>query len=612
MKDKMNILILEDLASDAELAKREIGKTYSDFNSKVVDNEKEFREALKSFTPDLIISDYSMPDFDGLRALEITRENTQFMPFIILTGSMNEDTAVKCMKAGADDYVLKERIKRLGSAMTNAIKNKSIEGKHYNTLQNLKESEEKYRSLIEGSNDGIFLYYNNQFVLVNKKLEELFGYSIEEMSKPEFNILDLVAHKDHELIKQRDLQWKKGVFNNTKYQFTGISKTGKEIELEASVSYIGYKRGTAVQYILRDISDRIKAEKELRAAMEKAKESDQLKSAFLLNISHEIRTPMNGILGFVDLIVKPDVSEEDKMNYTKIIKQSSNRLLNTISDLIDLAHIETKQVKVSNSDVNLSEIMEYNYFIFEPIAKENDNQLILKNRDEQEIFAYLDKEKLNRILGNLLSNATKFTDQGRVEFGYNMKDDEIEFYVKDNGIGIPKDKHEAIFQSFVQADLSLTRAYEGTGLGLTITKAYVDLLGGKLRLDSEQGKGSEFLITIPIDQESKKSEVKVHKNKPLKEASILIVEDDRMSAEYLSELLKDQCQEVLLAKNGLIALEMVRDHPEIDQGTDPRNSRGTRRTRKETRDDRGDAGAGGGLPELLRGDPVPVPQPGVR
>jgi PAS domain S-box-containing protein len=566
MEKKLNVLIVEDLISDAELAEREIRKTLTDIDVKLVDTEDEFRNALTEFKPDLIVSDYQMPVFDGLTALRITRETTKFIPFIILTGSVNEDTAVLCMKTGADDYVLKEHIKRLGSAINHAIKTKEIEKTHFATLQNLKESEEKYRSLIEDSNDGIFLLYDGKFEIVNKKLEEMFGYTQDEINQ-DSDFLNLVTPKSRNFLQDRIFKSAQGKAVNSKYEFTGLTKSGNKIELEASVSYIPYKNSKATQSIIRDITDRKKTEKELIEAKEKAEESDRLKSAFLMNISHEIRTPMNGILGFMDLLLKPGLSVEDKFTYSNIIKQSSNRLLNTITDLIDLAHIETNQVEVTLSELDISEVLLYNIFHFKSLADDNNNKLVIKNKTDERVFVLLDKNKLNRILSNLISNAVKFTQNGTIEVGYHLQDHQIEFYISDTGIGIPEEKHQEIFESFVQADLSLSRAYEGTGLGLTITKAYVEMLGGKIRVESEEGKGSVFYVNLPFEkriQQVTNNQQEQKRETELKNAKVLIVEDDKMSAEYLSELIREKSGKLLFAENGEKALQICKQHIDVD------------------------------------------------
>jgi len=470
------------------------------------------------------------------------------------------------MKAGTDDYVLKEHINRLNPAVSAAIKTKTIEKENHRILQNLKESETKYRSIIEDSNDGIYLYFNSRFEIVNKKLEKMFGYTHEEINRPEFDFMDVVAPKSKRFIQERLKKSKKGEAKggHAKYEFTGLTKEGEEIILEASVSYINYKDGMATQATLRDITNRKKAELELIRAKEKAEESNRLKSAFLLNVSHEIRTPMNGILGFVDLLLKKELSEETRLEYGNIIKESSNRLLNTITDLIDLAQIESDQIEVSKSEFDIKEVVEHNYLIFKTRAEDKNLNIELKDIPENKLLINTDKAKVDRIIQNLLSNAIKYTENGEVNIGTFIEGNQLKIYIKDTGIGIPKDRQEAIFESFVQADISLTRAYEGTGLGLSITKYYVEMLGGKIWLESEEGKGTCFYVLLPIQSHEVESDSYVRQNKELKDSKILIVEDDRMSAEYLTEILRFEIDNILYAKNGVEAVKICKENKDID------------------------------------------------
>jgi len=237
----------------------------------------------------------------------------------------------------------------------------------------------------------------------------------------------------------------------------------------------------------------------LTEAVIKAEESDRLKSAFLANMSHEIRTPMNGILGFSELLKEPGLSGEEKNNYISIIEKSGERMLNTINDLIEISKLEAGQVYVSLSEVNVKEQLQYIYDFFKLEIENNGLQFSYSDIiPESELIINTDGEKLYGILTNLVKNAIKYTNAGSVDFGCQKRENFVEFYVKDTGIGIPKDKQESIFERFIQVDMSKSRTFEGSGLGLSITKANVELLGGELWLESEDGKGSVFYFTIPV------------------------------------------------------------------------------------------------------------------
>jgi len=232
---------------------------------------------------------------------------------------------------------------------------------------------------------------------------------------------------------------------------------------------------------------RKEGQEELMKAKAKAEESDRLKSAFLSNMSHEFRTPMNNIIGFISLLQESDLKNEIKDEYIRIVKKNGERLLNTIYEIIDISEIESGQISVSFDDINLIEFIEnlYNAFKPEVEAKGLLFKQVFHIAEEQSIIK-TDKIKLYSVLTNLLRNAVKYTDNGFVELGCSVEKNSLQFYVKDSGIGIPENKQQAIFERFMQADISRSRSYEGSGLGLSISKAYIEMLGGKIWVESKK------------------------------------------------------------------------------------------------------------------------------
>jgi len=311
----------------------------------------------------------------------------------------------------------------------------------------------------------------------------------------------------------------------------------------------------------RIINDLIKAK-------EKAEESDRLKTAFLANVSHEIRTPMNGILGFIEMLGDSETEPKERVEYLEIVNKCGQRLLATIDDIIEISRIEAGLIELHPSETDLAETMHFLHSFFQPIAQEKGIDLIVEDyvKGKQAIVT-IDKFKLDGILTNLLNNAVKFTHTGRILFGNSLQGDDILFYVKDTGIGIPLDRQDAIFQRFVQADLTSTRPYEGSGLGLSIIKAYLDKMGGRIWVDSVPNKGSTFYFTLPykpvvVLPHPKREEAPVHVNTGT--VTILVAEDDPISFIYLETLLKREGYNVYHAKNGLEAVKLAKLHPALD------------------------------------------------
>jgi PAS domain S-box-containing protein len=259
-----------------------------------------------------------------------------------------------------------------------------------------------------------------------------------------------------------------------------------------------YMGKRAMLEIFHEITEHKQAEDQLIRSKEQAEESDRLKTAFLHNISHEIRTPMNAIVGFTTLLGEPDIKPEDHNSYLDIITQSSNHLISIVTDIIEISNIEAGKLKLNLGKVNISNILENLHRQFSQIAVRTrlDFELDLSQSADDELF-YTDSTKLIQVLSNLLNNAFKFTHSGSVKFGYKRHKETVELFVTDTGIGIPLDQQEKIFERFYQVDSKESRQYEGTGLGLSLSKAYIEIMGGKLWVESEAGKGSSFYISLP-------------------------------------------------------------------------------------------------------------------
>ena len=359
-------------------------------------------------------------------------------------------------------------------------------------------TESRYHTLTNLVPVGIFMTQaDGKTTFVNPKWCTISGLSEEEALNDGW--LDAVHPEDRKKLKKGwyDAADKKES-SDAEYRFLRPDGSVKWVLGQAIPEYNEKKQVTGYVGTITDITDIKLYELELNRLKEKAEESDRLKSAFLANMSHEIRTPMNGIMGLAELLKEPKLSGDEQQMYLDLIKESGARMLNIIKDIIDISRIEADQVHVSISEVNINQQTDYLYNFFKPETTSKGITLSLNNGLEEHLaILNTDKEKFNAILTNLVKNAIKYTKEGSIEFGYQQKDDVLEFYVKDTGMGIPKDRQKAIFDRFVQADIEDRYALEGAGIGLSIAKAYVEMLNGKIWVKSKKDKGSTFYFTIP-------------------------------------------------------------------------------------------------------------------
>ena len=738
----------------------------------------------------------------------MVRSCPSYVIFILLADSINEKQAIESLKAGANDYVLKNHIIRFPYSVLNAVEKQTFRRQKAETEDKLHENEAIYRYIIENSHNAVFLIKNQKFELINSAFEKMFEYSFEEVSQPEFSIASLASKELRQEVAERFKKLAEERNGKQQFEFTAISKTGKIIEADAWITHNVINQDVIVQGIIRDITDfkatekhllesekkfkilfqdhsaaklivdpdsgnileankaaavfygweveqlqqmnisqlshiplpevniavdtpaaaastfsevkqinsrgeivdveifrsrieygdknvlhyiihditaRKKAEQKLHLlnhaveqnpvaivitnpfgiieyvnpeftsmtgysldevigqsprmlksgfqdnlfysqfwktissgqtwegefknrkkngelywqessispildekgvithfvavleditdkknmiedlvrAKEKAEESDRLKSAFLANMSHEIRTPMNGIIGFTDLLKEHRLSGKEKIKYIDIIKKSGERMLNTINDLIEISQIESGTIEIESDDININDQMDAFYHQFETDVFNKGLKLSYhKEFPDSQAMIETDVKKLHSIFGNLLKNAVKYTFAGSIRFGYREKDNFLEFFIKDTGIGIEATRHRIIFDRFVQADMSMTKPYEGAGLGLSIAKAYINMMGGEIWLKSNPGEGTEFYFTIPLKrkplhkQEKSKGKKEKSEHNLLKELTVLVAEDDSIGKLYLEELLAGSCKELIFASDGIEALQL--------------------------------------------------------
>ncbi|MFZ5430711.1 MAG: PAS domain S-box protein [Bacteroidota bacterium] len=341
--------------------------------------------------------------------------------------------------------------------------------------------------------DGYFLYVNQAFVKV-------WGFSsTEEVLKR--NPAGFWK-SDEEAFELYTRLMDQGYFQG---EITARKADGAFFEVEVNAGIIRDLNGKPVSVVasFADITERKRWEEGLVIAKEKAEQNDRLKSAFLANLSHEIRTPMNGILGFVNILKEMDLPEEEQDEYFNLLKESGQRLMDTVNDIIEMSKIESGELRLHKEALVPGRVLQYLYDFFRFQAGEKGLEFHwVKNPDADYLTLVTDRLKLESVLNNLIRNAIKFTDKGSVEFGCFREENDISFFVRDTGRGIPQKFREQVFERFVQVDSGYSRLNEGSGLGLSIAKAYVDKMGGTISLESEEGKGSTFIVWLPCLSES--------------------------------------------------------------------------------------------------------------
>lgn len=433
--------------------------------------------------------------------------------------------------------------------------------------QNLKETQLLLKSTLESAHDIIIMAIDTSYRYLNFNhahwliMKQVYNVKIT----PGINFLDCLQSKDD--IERFKPYYDRALHGETHSQ---IEKYGDSESIYYETFYnpivnedneiIG---ATAFSI---NITDRKNAELELIKAKELAEENARLKTAFLHNISHEIRTPMNSIIGFSELLCEEETGPEERKKYTNMIVQSGEHLLSIITDIINISTIESGQVKINQQVVDLNHILNNLLMQFQLAAEQKQIELRLNSPLESNHIKLLtDEVKLVQILTNLLGNAVKFTHKGHIEFGYQRNGMFIDFYVKDTGKGIPEEIQEKIFERFQQADSTISREYGGAGLGLAISKAYVELLGGRLRLESEPGKGSDFHFSIPYihpnvltEEETTESPEKHKSDVP----TILVAEEEEYSFLLLKSMLPGY--RLILVSDDKDTLRILQANPAID------------------------------------------------
>jgi PAS domain S-box-containing protein len=425
---------------------------------------------------------------------------------------------------------------------------------------------DKYTELYDFAPTGYFtLTENSDIIELNLTGAALLG---KERSKLQGCNFELFVTKESKSVFNNFIE---NVFNGTEPTKSCEIKLTVNKELHYDILLKGFANESKNHCFVSatDITQRKQMELELIEEKERAEENDRLKTAFLQNMSHEIRTPMNAIKGFSSLLVTNHNNPAKLQKFSQIIDQRSDDLLNIIDDILDIARIESGQLPVHEEECDLFELFDElttQFVEFQDRLNKNHIQLRLQVYCNPEGTVIItDRGKLKQILVNLLTNAFKFTNEGKIEGSCKIVNNKLMFYISDTGIGIPKHKQKAVFDRFTQLQHTENRAIGGTGLGLSIVNGLVQLLGGNVMLESEPGQGSEFSFEIPYKLKSAKTRIiekATAKNTlfDFTNKTILIVEDEIYNEEYLKEILFETGINILSATTGKNAIDIASNH----------------------------------------------------
>jgi len=419
-----------------------------------------------------------------------------------------------------------------------------------------------------------------QATYMNKKFEEIYGWTSAELTSIASFFEKIYPDEEYRRRITERIIADINSGDPEKMYWENISVTRKDgsTRIVNAANIPLTEQNTMVSTVM-DITMLHQIQNDLIKAKERAEESDKLKSSFLNNISHEIRTPFNGILGFLSLLQEDDLSADERDEYIGIINKSAYRLMNTINDIVEISQIQAGQAKITVSEANIRKLISGVYNHFKPDAEIKGLTFNFNNELPVNIeTVFVDNTKLNTILTILIGNAIKFTKGGAIQLDIRLANQAVEthgsaslqFSVKDTGIGISENKREAIFELFRQEDGSNTRQFEGSGLGLSIAKAYVEMLGGNIWVESEEGQGSVFYFTLPLNftpiekEVDKNPDLAKGTENQIRDLKILIAEDDDESAMLLQRTVKVFGKEVINVRNSVDAIETCRNNPDID------------------------------------------------
>lgn len=551
----LKILIVEDNQLDQLLVQRALSKSDLNYTSIAIDNRAAFLDALENFKPTIILCDYSIPQFGALAALDILNQKKLTVPLIIVTGTLSDEMAVECLKKGAVDYVIKDKIVRLPSAIKIALDLKKSQQDRSFAEERLRQNEKQLQvitdilpaTVVYITPDLKFTFSNKvssewfHKPLVGETVENIFGRQIAHQIQKNIAALD----------RGEQVSFESTLYGSANKRYVNLT-LAPEIENNVLRGYV---------CLMTDITEAKMYEVELENAKRDAESANNAKSQFLANMSHEIRTPLNAIMGLSELLQTNYKDEQERILWLKKITRNSEHLKKVIDEILDLSKIEAGKLQLKIASFSVPQVIAQVKSILSPLASEK--KLALRFETDGAIPSTItsDPTKIQHILLNLLGNAIKFSNQGSVTLRVKQINEHSEptmqFTVVDTGIGMSEDEVKHLFEPFTQVDSSMTRRFGGTGLGLTLAKQLAKALGGDVYLaESRPGQGSTFVATVQTGDVSKSPTITSFANLLSEPAELTDVSHEPSTpkqniADFKVLLVEDSLDNQLLVQNFL-------------------------------------------------------------
>jgi two-component system, sensor histidine kinase and response regulator len=556
MADLGKILLVDDSRDDAELLMGALTRVGHKLQFEQVETAETMLAALRRDHWDIVISDYSMPHFNGLEALNLLKSLNLDIPFILVSRITGEEMAVEAMKAGAQDYLLKSHVDQLPLAVERALHEAQVRRER-------RDAEARYRSLFESVPVGVFgTTPEGQILRANPTFVKMLGFrDVAQLQHLKPGALWLNAE---DFARRNAILLREGVIRD--YDSHLRRADGSTFWCaESLIAEYDPVSGRVTEFdgVAVEITDRKRVQQELAQARDAALETARLKSEFLANMSHEIRTPLNGIVGMSELLRDSELSS-DQREFADLIGSSADALLIIVNDILDFSKISAGKLVFEEIDFELATVIETVVStLLVKRAEKKGLELILALDPKVPSFVRGDPVRLRQVLTNLLGNAIKFTERGEVVVSISLADVtdrevSLQFQVTDTGIGISAVAQRELFQPFHQADGSTTRVFGGTGLGLAISAQLVKLMGGKIELESELGKGSRFFFNLTFLR-SKSDAATSTKYQTLSGLRVLVVDDNKTNRQIVERQIASWGIDSASVSSGSEALVALRE-----------------------------------------------------